>query len=101
MDDWKYAQKHPSEHLAKLHFFSVTKKQGDREFEIRITVKEFALPDIGVLNFFAMADVAFDPVTKYQPSGWSNSLMGALAECLHNVHKFDYQGPELAGKAVA
>ena len=94
MDDWKYAQKNASEGLARLHYFTVKKKKGDTEIDVRITVKEIATPDIGALHFFAMADVPFDPVTKYQPSGWSNTLLGALQECMLNVRKFDYNGPE-------
>jgi len=42
MEDWKFAQKDPSECLAKLHFYSVTKKHACGEIEARITVKEFA-----------------------------------------------------------
>ena len=42
MEDWKFAQKDPSECLAKLHFYSVTKKHACGEIEAHITVKEFA-----------------------------------------------------------
>ena len=41
MNDWKLAQRDPSEKLAKLHFFSYTKKHAAGEIETRITVKEF------------------------------------------------------------
>ena len=94
MDDWKYAQLDPSESLARLHYFSVKKKHASGDIEIRITVKELATPEIGVLQFFAMADVPLNQKTvKYQPSGWSNTLMGALSECMMNFRKFEYEGP--------
>jgi hypothetical protein len=97
MSDWKYAQRDPSEALAQLHFFSVRKKCSSGEIEARITVQEFATPEIGALQFFAMADIELNQKTaKFQPSGWSNTLMGALSECLKNLHKFEYEGPEPA-----
>jgi hypothetical protein len=95
MSDWKYVQIDPSETLAKLHFFSVKKKHASGDLEVRITVQEFATPEIGALQFFAMADVELNQKTaKFQPSGWSNTLAGALAECMNNVRRFEYQGPE-------
>jgi hypothetical protein len=97
MSDWKYVQTDPSETLAKLHFFSVKKKHSAGDLEVRITVQEFATPEIGALQFFAMADVELNQKTaKFQPSGWSNTLAGALAECMNNVRRFEYQGPEQA-----
>jgi hypothetical protein len=97
MSDWKYAQRDPSEALAQLHFFSVRKKHSSGEIEARITVRELATPAIGALQFFAMADIELNQKTlKFQPSGWSDTLMGALSECLKNLRKFEYEGPELA-----
>lgn len=89
-----YAQKHPSERLARLHYFSVKKKHAAGEIELRITVKEFATPEVGSLRFFAMTDLPFDQTTKYQPCGWANSLLGALSECLINCRKFPFEPPE-------
>jgi hypothetical protein len=94
MDDWMYAQKNSSERLARLHYFSVKKKHAAGEVEVRITVKEFATPEVGSLRFFAMADIPFDQVTKYQPSGWANSLLGALSECLVNCRKYPFEPAE-------
>jgi hypothetical protein len=97
MSDWKYVQLDPSEALARLHFFSVRKKHPSGEIETRITVREFATPEIGALQFFAMADIELNQKTaKFQPSGWSDTLMGALAECLKNLRRFEYEGPERA-----
>ena len=33
MNDWQYAQNDPREQLAKLHFFSMKKLQGETEIE--------------------------------------------------------------------
>ncbi len=97
MEDWKFTQKDPSEALAKLHFFSIKKKHAAGEVEARITVKEFATAKTTDLKFFASADIELNQKTMpFQPCGWSETLMGALTECLRNLRKFDYEGPELA-----
>jgi hypothetical protein len=81
MSDWKHAQRDPSEALAQLHFFSVKKKHAAGEIEARITVHEFATPEIGALQFFAMADIELNQKTlRFQPSGWSDTLVGAISE---------------------
>ena len=96
MEDWKFTQKDPSEALARLHFFSVKKKHASGEVEARITVKEFATAKTTDLKFFASADIELNQKTMpFQPCGWSETLLGALAECLRNLRKFDYEGPEL------
>ena len=100
MSEWKYVQEDPSEGLARLHYFSARKKHSSGEIETRITVHEFATPPIGALQFFAMADIELNQKTaKYRPSGWSDTLMGALSECLKNLRKFEYEGPELGSAA--
>jgi len=92
MSDWKYAQKDPSEALAKLHFFSVKKRHASGEIEARITVKEFATPEMRDLQFFASADIELNQKRlAFQPVGWSETLMGALTECLRNLRKFEYE----------
>jgi len=93
MDDWKYAQRHSSEALARLHFFSVKKKHSSGEIEAHITVKEFATPEIGALQYFATADIELNQqALKFKPVGWSDTLGGALTECLENLRRFEYQG---------
>src|SRR5579863_5621606 len=100
MSEWMYLQEDPAESLARLHFFSVRKKHASGDIETRITVHEFASPPIGALQFFAMADIELNQKTaKYKPSGWSDTLMGALSECLKNLRKFEYEGPELGSAA--
>jgi hypothetical protein len=95
MSDWKYVQKDPSEALAQLHFFSVKKKHASGEIEARITVKEFATPEMRDLQFFATADIELNQKKlAFQPVGWSETLMGALAECLRNLRKFEYEALE-------
>ena len=96
MDDWKFAQLDPSEALAKLHFFSIKKKHAHGEVEASITVKEFAVAKASGMRFFAIADIELNRnLMKFQPCGWSETLAGALEECLHNLRKFEYRSPEL------
>ncbi len=97
MNDWKYVQRDPSEALARLHFFTVTKKHACGEIEARITVKEFATPETPDLQFFAMADIELNQKTlKFRPVGWHETLMGAVAECMRNLRRFEYEGFEQA-----
>jgi hypothetical protein len=92
MNEWKLVQKDPSEALAKLHFFSVTKKHASGEIEARITVKEFVTAKTSDMQYFATADIELNQKTlKFQPCGWSETLMGALAECMRNMRKFEYE----------
>jgi hypothetical protein len=95
VEDWKFTQKDPSEALAKLHFFCVKKKHATGEVEARITVKEFASAKTSDMKFFAVADIELNQKTmKFQPCGWAETLMGALAECLRNLRKFEYEAEE-------
>ena len=92
MADWKYVQRDASEALAKLHHFSVTKKHAKGEVEARITIKEFATPKMSEMAFFAQADIELNQKTmKFHPCGWSETMMGALAECMRNLRKFDFE----------
>jgi hypothetical protein len=93
MSDWKYVQDDPSEALAQLYFFSVKKRHSAGEIEVRITVQEFATPEIGAFQFLAVADIELSVNrAKFHPTGFSNTLMGALSECLKNIRNFDYIG---------
>ena len=95
LEDWKYAQKNPHEKLALLHHFSVTKHQTNGDFLFQITVYEYATPEIGAMRFYAEADKQTNQqLAPFTPIGWGNSLMTALAECIENLHRFPYQGPE-------
>jgi hypothetical protein len=93
MADWKYVQRDPSEALAKLHFFSVTKKHATGEIEARITIKEFATPKMVDMQFFAQADIELNQkAMSFHPCGWSETMMGALAECMRNLRRFEFEG---------
>ncbi len=95
MNEWKLVQRDPSEALAKLHFFSVTKKHATGEIEAQITIKEFATAKTSDLKFFASADLELNQKTlRFRPCGWSDTLFGALAECLRNLRKFEYEADE-------
>ena len=95
MSDWKHLQKDSCEALARLHFFSVTKKHADGEIEARITVKEFATAKTTDMLFYAFADVELNQrCLKFRPVGWGDTLMNALAECLRNLRKFEYEAVE-------
>jgi len=97
MEGWKFAQKDPSEALAQLHFFSVTKKHASGEVEARITVKEFAAAKTNDMKFVATADIALNQKTlKFHPVGWGETLLTALSECMRNMRNFDYEGPDAA-----
>lgn len=95
MSDWKYAQKHPNEKLALLHFFSVNKHQEDGDYLFRITIQEFVTPEIGSLRFYAEADRQTNQdCAAFTPMGWGNTMLAALSECIANIQRFPYQGPE-------
>lgn len=95
MNDWKLMQKDSSEALARLHFFSVTKKHAAGEIEARITVKEFVTAKTSDMQFYATADIELNQkAMRFQPCGWHETLAGALSECLRNLRKFDYETPE-------
>ncbi len=102
MNDWKLVQKDPSEQLARLHFFSVTKKHASGEVEARIIVKEFVTAKTSDMQYYASADIELNQKTlKFQPCGWSETLMGALAECLRNLRKFEYEAIEQTSAAAS
>jgi hypothetical protein len=95
MSDWKYVQKDPAEALSRLHFFSIKKKVSSGDREVRIIVQEFATPQMPALQFFAKADIELNQKTApFEPCGWGETLTGALSECLNNLRRFEYEGPE-------
>lgn len=93
MSDWIYAQRNPSEQLARLHYFSVKKQQDGREIDFRITVWEFVTPPEPAMKFFAEADKQTNQSSApYTPCGWGPTLLDALSECVAAVHRFPYEG---------
>ena len=95
MQDWAFAQSHPNQELALLHFFSVKKQQASGEVEFRITVKEFVTPKEPTMHFFAQADKEINQsIAPFKPMGWGKSMLDALAECIRGIDKFPYEGEE-------
>lgn len=94
MAEWELAEYDPSDKLAKLHLFSVKKKQDNDEIEFRIVVKEFIAGQDRSMRFFAEADKQTNQSTApYTPTGWGHDLLKALSECIRNIHRFPYEGP--------
>jgi hypothetical protein len=92
MSEWEFAQSDPEQQLAKLHHFSMMKRQRDGEVEISIVVKEFLTPKDPALGFLAQADKQTNQkVAPYTPIGWGNTLLAALAQCLREIERFPYE----------
>ena len=92
--EWTFAQTDPSQQLAMVHYFSVTKNEADdREIEFLITIKEFVTPRDPAMRFLAMADKqTYQKVAPFTPCGWGKTLLDALSDCIRAVYKFPYQG---------
>jgi hypothetical protein len=97
VSDWHYAQADRSEELAQLHLFSMKKRQpGGDVVGFRITVKEFASAPAGQhLRFFAEADKQVNQKTApFLPTGWGDSVLKALSDCMRIIRDFPYEGEE-------
>lgn len=94
VEDWQYAQANPAEELAQLHHFTMTKQEDGRDIPFNITVKEFAAPPKGQhLRFFAEADKQVNQKTApFVPSGWGDSTLKALADCMRLIRQFPFEG---------
>ena len=94
MEDWQYAQADRTEELAQLHYFTMVKHQGEQDVPFHITVKEFAISPKGQhLRFFAEADRAVNQNTaSFVPSGWGDSVLKALADCMRLIRQFPFEG---------
>ena len=100
MSERTFAQTQPSEELAQLHFFSVKKCQPDGDIEFIITVKEYVDRNQYHMRFFAEADKQTNQKSApFTPFGWGESLLQALSECVRAVHRFPYEGDEIATKS--
>jgi len=93
VSDWHYAQSDRSEELAQVHYFSMKKNESGKQVEFRITVKEYASPPAGhSLRFFAEADKQVNQKSvPVVPSGWGDSLLKALADCMRMIRQFPYE----------
>ena len=96
MSDWQYAGEDRSEELAKLHSFSVKKRQSTGEIEFVITVKEYAQRTEQHMRFFAQANRQVNQkVAPFVPFGWGDTLVEALSECMKAIRSFPYDDPQL------
>lgn len=80
----------------ELRFFTMKKRQPDGDVYFRITVKEFATAPPGqYVRFFAEADKAVNQKTApIVPSGWGDSVLKALADCMRMIRQFPYEGEQ-------
>jgi len=93
MAEWTYAQTNPEEKLAEVRYYSYLKEQPGGPVEFLIAVKEYATPESGDLRFFAQTDKETNQkATPFRPFGWHQTLLGALAACIANIKRFDYEG---------
>ena len=93
MSDWVFAQTDPKQQLARLHHFSMKKHQDGRDVEFVITVREYLTPPDPTMTFFAFADKETNQkVSSYTPSGWGDTLLTALSQCVSAIERFPYQG---------
>ena len=93
MGEWTFAQSQPKEELAQLHFYSVNKLQDGKAIEFRITVREYATPNHLNMRFYAEADKQTNQKTvPYTPSGWGQTLLQALSDCVKAIQRFPYEG---------
>jgi hypothetical protein len=93
MADWTYAQTDPAEQLAQIHYYSYLKQQSNGPVEFVIAVKEYATPASGDMQFFAQTDKETNQkATPFRPFGWHRTMLGALAACIDNIKRFDYEG---------
>ena len=92
MSEWEFAQAEPEQQLAKVHLFSMVKRQEGGDVEFMITVKEYLTPKDPAMGYFAEADKQTNQgVAPYTPIGWGKTLLAALAQCVREVERFPYR----------
>jgi hypothetical protein len=93
MPEWIFAQTNPTQQLARLHHFSTKKLQDGQEVEFVITVREYVTPPDPGMKYFASTDKQTNQrVLAYTPSGWGDTMLKALSECLNSIERFPYEG---------
>jgi hypothetical protein len=94
VSEWHYAQEHKHEELARLEHFTMVKRQTGGDVRFDIVVKEYVSPPPGQhVRFFAEADKAVNQKTApIVPSGWGDSTLKALADCMRMIRQFPYEG---------
>lgn len=103
VNDWRFAQKSPSEELAQIQTFSFKKCHGAGNTEFVITLREFAAPPPGQhVRFFAQADKLVNKkIAPFIPSGWGNSALDALSDCTRMIREFPCEDEAAAYDASA
>jgi len=92
MREWGFAQTHPSQELAQLHYFSVKKQHAQGTVEFVITVHEYVTPQEPTMHFFAQSDKEVNQKTApFRPSGWGKTILDALSECIRSINRFPYE----------
>ena len=95
MADWTLAQVEASDALTRLHYFTMTKRQGDRGIEFLITVRETVPGADRSMQFVAQADKQTNQKSApFTPTGWGSTLLEALSQCVREVHRFPYEGED-------
>ena len=95
--EWTYVETDASEGYCHLQYFGIKKQHAGGDVEFVITLREYINPPDPALKFFAQADKQTNQKTApFTPSGWGRTLLDALAECIKEVHRFPYEGPEAA-----
>lgn len=93
MADWEFAQRDPSEHLARIQQYSMVKHCGGRDVEFIITVQEYLTPVDPAMKFLARADKHVNQKTAgIIPVGWGVTHLQALSACLEMIRRFPYEG---------
>lgn len=65
--------------------------------EFVITIREYISPPDPCMKFFAEADKQTNQHSApFTPTGWGNTLLSALAECMRAVKRFSYQAERKA-----
>jgi len=94
MADWTLAETDPARGLARIQEFSILKLQADGPVEFRITVREYAVRSPLHMKYFAQADKQTNQKTApFTPSGWGDTVLDALCECIQAIDLFPYEGP--------
>jgi hypothetical protein len=96
VNDWKFAQKDASEELALLTQFSFKKRQANGDVSFVITIREYVAPPKNQFaRFFAQADKHVNQkIAPILPTGWGNSILDALNDCIRMIRQFPYEGEE-------
>lgn len=91
--EWQFVDALAEERLARVEHYSIVKHQDGREIEFFITVREYLHPRDPSVKFLATADKQTNQKTlAYTPTGWGNTVIRALAECVQAVRRFPYEG---------